>query len=317
MSSTGSTVTISSSPPFSQVGDVVFAIGDYLDDASALAGEKVCKVWRDSLQERLAPLKEDEYCRRIGYPPELVQAFRSRQLSLWRLPELDLGGRTGLTGQIDFLTPADLTSPLMRFTDACGRVGLALRVRGNADGDVGIHDEIRPIRQYSHVSAVFKRYTDSDRWVNGDNYGVINRIYKQVHRPNHTVESEFNLCPTCPPFLKSEYISWAIALITQTDPIIKIDGEIEQLAPAPLPPMPLRPAVEPRPALPVPPPPAPVVIPVAPVVESEPLSLPQRIWKTVSGFFLKIASLLVSFHYALFVRPFRIYLDFCRSIWQR
>ena len=230
----------------------------YLDGASAVACVRVCKTWSNYFKNQATHAKEDEYCRRVGYRSKLVIALRSRQLSLWRLPEVDLRGRTGRTEYIDFLKPEDVAFPLMRFTDTSGRVGLALNVRGNADGNVELPTGTVPIRQVSETLALFRRYPDCNTWSIGSRGGFSHRVYSAVHSPDHTAAMHLG-CPTCPPFLKQNgFISWAVALITKTDLAMKIDGEIHQVAdPAPLPPMPpkpsaLLPPTPPRPVVPTP-----------------------------------------------------------------
>jgi hypothetical protein len=267
--------------PGHQVEDVIVAFGAYLDGASAVVSVRVCRTWCNHLKDQAAHAKEDEYCRRVGYRSELVEAFRRRQLSLWRLPALNLGGRTGPNTNYISLTQEDLVSPMMRFVDAYGRVGLAMKLRGNVDDNVRWDSPERdcPIRDISLVSSIFRRHNYQDSWVAGEPQGILYAIYQRVHGPFHQPASILDRCPACPPFLRHELGSWAIALINRTDPAMKIDGDIvQQEVPALLPPMPPKPVVEQPPAAPA-------------VANNAPVSLPRRIWNAVSGFFLWIASL--------------------------
>lgn len=262
------------------VQDVVAEMGGYLDDPSVLVSVKVCRIWRDNLQEFLAHVREDEHCRRVGYRSELVQALRSRHLSLWRLPVLDLQGRMGDIDYIDFLKQKDVNSPLMRFEDKYRRVGLAVKLRGKADGNIswnfykGEGDQEYPIRQMTSVLAVFQRYTDGNSWVPGVSGEPIYKIYNEVHRPHHQ-NFPGSTCPSCSPFLIGDVIGFSVDVIAETDAAMKIDGEIEQVVPALLPPMPPKPVVE---------------KPLA-AADNAPISIPRRIWNAVTGFFLWIASL--------------------------
>lgn len=258
------------------VPELVVTVGEYLDGASALASVRVCKTWRDHLKDQAAHAKEDAYCRRVGYDPGLVQALRSRNLSLWRLPVLDLKAGVGDTFYIE-LSSKDMTSPLMRFTDKCRRVGLAFKLRGNADGNitlsVGGQEQEYSIREISTVLTVFQRYPNHTHWVSGSSAAFVSSIIEEFHRPYHPKNNSMMIrCPTCPAFLKEDMIGFGVAIITKSDPVLEIDGEIEQVA-ALLPPMPPKPVQEQR----------------AP--KNTPVSTSPRICSAVSRFFLWIASL--------------------------
>ncbi len=255
-------------------GVIIARIAAFLvDEDSLLSSAQVCKTWHQHLKTFAAQARENEYCQRIGYPSELVQAFRARRLSLWRLPELQLGKENS-----DYIEVRDdeVTSPLMRFRDQRGRVGLAMCVRGNTDGSIEFRRNREQIRKITDVGVIFKRYRSQDLWVK-KGFCFAGVIYDEVHRPQHQANA-LTMCPSCPPFEKTQYITWAVALIAQTDAIMKIDGEIEQApSPAPLPPMPPKPVVAPSAA-----------------ENSQPPSFPRRIWNIVSGFFAWIASAIAS-----------------------
>ena len=57
------------------------------------------------------------------------QAFSNADQLIHRLPILDIAGRKGPTGYIDFIQTIDMIAPVMRFKDDQGRLGLALRIR--------------------------------------------------------------------------------------------------------------------------------------------------------------------------------------------
>lgn len=68
------------------------------------------------------------------------------------LPNLDLGGRMGDTGYIDFLHPADLAHPIMKGNDKFGRPFFAMKVHPRDDLAV------------EGVFVGFQRFTEGGRW---------------------------------------------------------------------------------------------------------------------------------------------------------
>jgi hypothetical protein len=68
------------------------------------------------------------------------------------LPNLDLGGRMGHTGYIDFLVPGDLDRPIMKGNDKFGRPFVAMKVNP------------RDNLQFATVFVAFQRYTEGGRW---------------------------------------------------------------------------------------------------------------------------------------------------------
>jgi hypothetical protein len=85
-------------------------------------------------------------CEALGGPEAVAQ-----------LPVLDLGGRTTFTGYIDFLTPADLTAPVMIGVDASDRafVAIAIKVEDGEESD-------------EFVLTLFQRYVgNEEEWACG------------------------------------------------------------------------------------------------------------------------------------------------------
>ena len=84
--------------------------------------------------------------------PELIKALGGKHAAL-RLPVLDLGQRMGHTGYLDFLTPKDLSAPIMRGIDSLGRPFIAICYR---------------TRERVSVECLFQRYTDDPKtWTAG------------------------------------------------------------------------------------------------------------------------------------------------------
>ena len=83
------------------------------------------------------------------------------------LPRLNLGDRVGLTDYIDFLTPDDMTHPIMEGIDAYRRPFVAFKLTVcRAD---------RPVEQV--VCTFFQRFSDNtDSWAFGTNlwnFGIL------------------------------------------------------------------------------------------------------------------------------------------------
>ncbi|MCE5317742.1 MAG: hypothetical protein LLG04_10370 [Parachlamydia sp.] len=115
-----------------------------------------------------------------------------------QLQHLDLQGKKGSTGYIDFLSERDLSSNIMRGTDGEGRAFISLKLRSNSEKTVmGIR------LPNPFVVTLFERNTSGNRWVWGsaeDNYlwdkidGVINQKELDFfHQVISGQNPEFNL----------------------------------------------------------------------------------------------------------------------------
>ncbi len=116
--------------------------------------------------------------------------FQVRKIHVSDLPTIDIKGRFGSTGYIDFLKISDMPqgADLARFVDDHGRNGVALRIQ-NADATL------------DGVIAIFQRYTGGDFYVSGLNWQPklehhkINDAYNAIHDPH---KKHGMACPTCP-----------------------------------------------------------------------------------------------------------------------
>jgi len=144
------------------------------------------------------------------YPERLVQSFKNYGVDIYTLPVLDLKNRGGNTDYIDFLTPEDMTAPIMRFVDKFRRPGLAFLLRGP--------------KNESGVVSVFQRYTENSRtWVYGTNiYGFLS-AYSHAHDPEHT-GSCIDECPKCPAILLgcSKSLDYVDELLTNKHPVYTV-----------------------------------------------------------------------------------------------
>jgi len=121
---------IKNNPRMGQLGtDLVNKIFDYLlpNDIQTIQTQtaQVCKQWQQSLalqQQRQRALLSE-------YPLHLVRAFNNADKPIYQLPQLDLKGRMGWTGCIDFIQPEDMSHSVMRFRDRYNQPGVAIKIR--------------------------------------------------------------------------------------------------------------------------------------------------------------------------------------------
>lgn len=113
---------------------------------------------------------------------------------------LDLHGRTGATGYINFLEPRDMRQAVMRFRDRAGRPGIALNLQGR---DVAaLQTEwggSLQIRNTAGVLAVFRRFTGANsHWTIGLSNPSIEHAYRGAHiAAAHQDEAIIISCPDC------------------------------------------------------------------------------------------------------------------------
>jgi hypothetical protein len=173
------------------------------DNKTIIAASRVCKAWHANTylsQERnLAlkmtkqPIHQSEVNQEIfeisHYPEEIRKVFMQCNTPIHSLPKLDLGDETGSTGYIDFVKPADMSHPVMKFTDALGRPGIAFHLQ-KMDED--------PMLRIDGVVTVFRRHSESDSntWVIGDRSQIRTRYFLTHNSevPGHALLE----CPTCP-----------------------------------------------------------------------------------------------------------------------
>lgn len=113
---------------------LVIECGNFLNYKDLHNSTLVSTVWNRALKN-LLPQTEDEHCNRIGYPSQLIEAFRRSGLSLCRQPELELNSLTSSFRAVSaekamsrngtwstdalyriVLNPNGVTSPVMKFT---------------------------------------------------------------------------------------------------------------------------------------------------------------------------------------------------------
>ncbi|MBI2742475.1 MAG: hypothetical protein HYX48_00965 [Chlamydiales bacterium] len=200
---------------------------------------------------------EDAVCIQEGFPQEIVQAFRQKNISLWRLPEISLLDKPD-NDYIDFLrTPHMPERPgeggercsAARFKDIRGRVGLALRLRGHADGEVEtMGGGSCPIRDISGLISVFQRYVgENSLRLSGPFVKPMVDAYAAAHAPHHVGPYALT-CPTCPitPDNPPEIRDFVVRIVSGTDAVFELTSEIAMVDNRqPLPPLVVKP--DPRP----------------------------------------------------------------------
>jgi hypothetical protein len=171
------------------------------DNKTIIAASRVCKTWHANAylsQERNLALKmtqqpihqsqvNQEILEISHYPKEIRKVFKQCNTPIHSLPILDLGDETGSTGYIDFVKPADMSHPVMKFTDALGRPGIAFHLQ-KMDED--------PLLRIDGVVTVFRRYSESDSktWASGGSRIRSEYFMSHNEEPGHG----FTQCPTCP-----------------------------------------------------------------------------------------------------------------------
>ena len=150
---------------------------------------------------------EDEI--RTNYPDHLNNLLDRTGKAIEGLPVLDLSGRHGSTGYIDFLKPEDLSDPVMRFTDDSTRSGLAFRVRIK-EGSERKADE--------GVIVIFKRYsTVTSNWLPASSSRIISIPYG---RGDRAVQHNPRF-PGCPESLQDMRVLLP-GLLEGTDPDLEL-----------------------------------------------------------------------------------------------
>lgn len=147
------------------------------------------------------------------FPADYQKVFADHYMRIDQLPVLDLKGRQGSTDYIDFIRPGDMTAPVMRYKDRFNRLGLALHLRCTygewKDKEV--------------VFAPFQRYTGNSKWTFGwgGSQSFVERAYQAWHEKDHG-DNGIMACPTCPMVgsrVKPEQLQ---AILTGTDPVVKL-----------------------------------------------------------------------------------------------
>jgi hypothetical protein len=92
-----------------------------------------------------------------------------------RLPILDIGNRMGSTGYLDFITPQNMTSPVMRGKDVAGRPFICLKMRSSRPEDSG----------QEFVVTFFRRYDSDGLWTWGSTHnrgGMFGNVIRNEDR---------------------------------------------------------------------------------------------------------------------------------------
>jgi hypothetical protein len=200
------------------------------NDQSILATARVCRAWKDNalLMEARGSardrIRDDRAA--AAYPEAFRRVFRGAGYFLSRFPLLNLEGRIGETGYINFLTPGDLggVGSVVRFKDRIGRPGFALSLERRADPS----DRA--------VIAVFKRYyrqTDLDwRYAGGEHMRVAIIEHHGSTNPRH-VQERVERCPDCP-FLGGRGVNptFLASVLNGTHPLVRLTAQPTLLPPS-------------------------------------------------------------------------------------
>lgn len=203
--------------------DLIPGVAQFLDDKTLVSTTRVCRNWRDNpelnKERTIVQKKQDLLLEVEGYPARLIKLFRNCNFPIRQLPVLRLDNDPRADRDyIDFLTPADVSHPVMRIKTPDGRPGFALTLHGIAEST----------RNLTGILAVFKRNRvrkynfdpGSQLWVTGEKESI-ERCYRIWHSQN-AHRREDGDCPSCPYIgvsIKDKVIS---NLLKGEDPIFSL-----------------------------------------------------------------------------------------------
>lgn len=125
--------------------------------------KKLKEKYKDELTKSCDRLRFNLNAARITdqFPIKIVELFRKYNISIGKLPEIDLQGRTGESGYIDFLSEDDLIAPIIRFKDVVGRLGVSFLIQEKVD-DIEDEEKEMSIKKEAVVLTIFQRYENCD-----------------------------------------------------------------------------------------------------------------------------------------------------------
>jgi hypothetical protein len=158
-----------------------------------------------------------------------AKVLKNTGYSVDTLPQLDLKGRMGSTDYIDFVTPNDMTSPVMKFRDRFNRPGIAIHIVGKTPGVMVkdlYGDEKTDSSTLNNVLALFQRYSDTTgKWSYGWGRSkfAIEHVYNAYHQTHgHANDSKIMACDDCP-FVNACISSDLLTqILTGTNPILTL-----------------------------------------------------------------------------------------------
>jgi len=148
-----------------------------------------------------------------------------------KLPVFEIGNRTGATSYIDFISPSELTSPIMRFTDINGREGVIFLLTGKGETKFKPRFQSEmPLSQYRNTFVIFQRYSNGKEYCAtawGNSNPSIADFYHNKHETDgtHLEVKGFGPCKNCP--LNGLFFSESLfrAILTRTDPYFELARE--------------------------------------------------------------------------------------------
>lgn len=193
--------------------------------------------------------REDAACLAAGYPQELIDAFKERGFSLWRLPVLDVTAVPNEDGYLYQLALEHMPtgSSVQRFEnipDTHGGVGIAFRVHGREGAPTVSeprfsHAPTGEMNRFPipsmHGVIGFTRFGASNEWSSGTHFGaLVHKIKKRIHErsADHRGAAD-RWCDNCPlfhlPTALRKKLDLLDPLLSDTDVHFLLDGPIEQV----------------------------------------------------------------------------------------
>ena len=134
-------------------------------------------------------------------PETMAKVFKKYHYDANKLPVLDMTPFGGSTDYIQYIKPEHMTSPVMQFTDAWGRKGIALHIQGKdtSTREYSIGDLANaPASEINGVWTFHQRYVNRpDFWVGGANE-LTKRVIDKRHDETDHEGSAFIACSHCP-----------------------------------------------------------------------------------------------------------------------
>lgn len=161
-------------------------------------------------------------------PEVLAKIFKEHSYNPENLPVLDLSDRGNRSSDyITDISPEQMTSPVMRFTDGWGRHGIAVHLKRKSDSTrtVSHHllKENSPSKKIDEVWTFHQRYlANPNLWVGADYYLAKNFINERHDTTDH-IGSPCTSCPNCP-IVDVNFFSKSLfeSLLTGQDPDLQL-----------------------------------------------------------------------------------------------
>lgn len=127
--------------------------------------------------------------------------FKKYSYDPQKLPELNMTVFDGSDDYIHYIQPNHMTSPVMCFTDAWGRAGIAIHIRGKGTSTREWRVDDTKTGKVSDINSVWifheREIKRQDLWVGSVSQSIKAAIDERHNETDHVGEL-FRACPHCP-----------------------------------------------------------------------------------------------------------------------